>query len=113
MGHEVMVMASVKVQCVGSDYKCSGCASLEVLYRLVSDADRLPTSSTFTTYELRTKLDHRIVKQELCFLALGSSIVSSGEQKCSFSENDAEEIICTLTEWNFGCINLCLISLVV
>lgn len=39
----------------------------------------------------RQKLENRIVKQELCFLALGSSIVSSGEQKCSFSENDAEE----------------------
>lgn len=64
---------------------------------LVSNAgtDRQPRSNLMSSssvpYEKQTKLETRIVKQELCFLALGSSTVSSGWQKCSFSENDAAE----------------------
>lgn len=37
------------------------------------------------------KLEERIVKQELCFLALGPSTVSNGEQKCLFSEKGAKK----------------------
>jgi hypothetical protein len=41
-------------------------------------------SSLSPMYEKQTKLEDRLVKQELCFLALGSSLVSTEEQKCSF-----------------------------